>query len=936
MAKIYISSTYSDLSECREAVYRNLRSHRHDVIAMEDYVASATRPLDKCLADVAECDIYVGIFALRYGYIPTKDNPEQRSITELEFRKAAELRKPCLLFLLADDAHWQISRIEQGAGAERIKQLRQELSTDYTVSFFKTCDELAGKVGAAVTNTLDRLPHPTPSDWTQAPPLDPKHISTGRLPVTGRDLFGRERELQLLDETWADAGKNVLTLVAWGGVGKSALVNHWLGRMATDKYRGARRIYGWSFYSQGTSDRVVSADQFIEAALVWFGDPDPNKGSPWDKGERLAQLVARERALLVLDGLEPLQHPPGADEGRLKDPALQTCLRQLAAYNAGLCLISTRVTVSDLSDFEGGTVTRVALDTLAPAAGAQILTAQGVTGAQPELEQASAEFGGHSLALTLLGSYLSDVYGGDIARRTEVRGLEDDERHGRHARRVMTSYERWFGDGPELAVLRLLGLFNRPADKGSIDALRAAPAISGLTDALQGLSEPQWQRVLARLRRAGLLSAPSANHPGTLDTHPLVREHFGEQLKRNNPTAWREGNNRLYEHLTRTTKEFPDTLEEMTPLYAAIAHGCEAGRHQEALAEVHWRRINRGDEFFSSSKLGAFGADLTALRGFFDFPWQQPASGLTEGAKAYVLAVAGFALRALGQLKESTQPTQAGLEADVSLKDWKNAAISAGNLSETYLTIGDLSQALTYARQSVEFADQSGDSFQRMVNRITLADALHQAGRWSEAEEAFREAEKMQKERQSQFPILYSVQGFRYCDLLLAQGKYQEVQTRAGQTLAWATPQGFLLDIALDCLSIGRACLLQAQREATGNFAEATDYLKRAAEGLRQAGQLDDLPRGLLARAELYRVKGEFARAQVDLDEAMRIATRGGMGLHEADCHLEYARLYVAKGEWAEARASWAEARGMIERMGYHRRDRDVEEIDEQLKVAGV
>ena len=57
------------------------------------------------------------------------------------------------------------------------------------------------------------------------------------------------------------------------------------------------------------------------------------------------------------------------------------------------------------------------------------------------------------------------------------------------------------------------------------------------------------------------------------------------------------------------------------------------------------------------------------------------------------------------------------------------------------------------------------------------------------------------------------------------------------------------------------------------------------------------LPRGLLARAELHRFTGDFAKAQNDLDEAFTIATRGGMRLHEADCHLEYARLYLAKGK---------------------------------------
>src|SRR6185503_15541801 len=101
-------------------------------------------------------------------------------------------------------------------------------------------------------------------------------------------LFGRDEELKLLDECWSNRNINVISLVAWGGVGKSTLVNHWLRRMAEDNYRGAEKVYAWSFYSQGTTDRAVSADLFIDSALRWFGDKDSTKGSPWDKGERLA------------------------------------------------------------------------------------------------------------------------------------------------------------------------------------------------------------------------------------------------------------------------------------------------------------------------------------------------------------------------------------------------------------------------------------------------------------------------------------------------------------------------------------------------------------------------------------------------------------------------------------------------------------------------
>jgi tetratricopeptide (TPR) repeat protein len=231
----------------------------------------------------------------------------------------------------------------------------------------------------------------------------------------------------------------------------------------------------------------------------------------------------------------------------------------------------------------------------------------------------------------------------------------------------------------------------------------------------------------------------------------------------------------------------------------------------------------------------------------------------------------------------------------------------------------------------VDLADRSGDAFQRRSKRTTLADVLHQAGRLAEAEAAFREAEEMQKEQQPGFPLLYSLWGFRYCDLLLGRGKVREVQNRAGQTLEWAKQQGFLLDIALDHLSLGRAHLLQAQQEGSRDFTQATAHLEQAVDGLRQAGQQDDLPRGLLARAELRRVTGSLDRARSDLEEALSIATRGGMRLYDADCHLEYARLHLACGEKEKARQSLAQAKEMIEDMGYHRRDGEVAELEEML-----
>ena len=97
--------------------------------------------------------------------------------------------------------------------------------------------------------------------------LGPEKISLARLPVTGSDLFGREEDLAFLDAAWAKPDVKVVTIVAWGGVGKSALINHWLGAVAAEHYRAAERVFGWSFYRQGTSGSTSSADEFLEAAL---------------------------------------------------------------------------------------------------------------------------------------------------------------------------------------------------------------------------------------------------------------------------------------------------------------------------------------------------------------------------------------------------------------------------------------------------------------------------------------------------------------------------------------------------------------------------------------------------------------------------------------------------------------------------------------------
>jgi hypothetical protein len=456
---------------------------------------------------------------------------------------------------------------------------------------------------------------------TRKPPVrqGPKKVSVARLPVTGSELFGREEDIAFLDNAWANKDINVVSIVAWAGVGKSTLVNQWLRRMAAEQYRSAQLVFGWSFYRQGTSGGTSSADEFIDAALAWFGDPDPWLGTAWEKGERLAKLVAHRRTLLFLDGLEPLQNPPGPQEGRLRDPSLQALLRELASFNKGLCVITTRTPVADIADHERTSALRRDLEQLSGDAGAKLLRALGVKGNEAELRSATEEFRGHCLALTLLGSYLTDACNGDIRRRAEVSArLAHDVRQGVHARKVMESYQSWFGEGPELSVLRMLGLFDRPADEKALATLLKAPAIRGVTEPLVDLELTEWRTIVARLRRARLLAAEDLHNPGHLDTHPLVREYFGEQLRNQRTEAWVECNRRLYEYYRTLAPQLPDIFREMEPLFLAVICACNAGLFHDALHEVYLPRIQRGNKSFAANVLGVRGALLSALAAFFE------------------------------------------------------------------------------------------------------------------------------------------------------------------------------------------------------------------------------------------------------------------------------------------------------------------------------
>jgi hypothetical protein len=838
------------------------------------------------------------------------------------------------------------------------------------------------------------------------------------------DLIGREAETGLLTDAWDKVRRaesprpHILTFVALGGEGKTSVVAKWAVDLAFRDWPGCEAAMAWSFYSQGTREQLAaSSDLFLNEALIFFGDAKmaASAAGSFDKGRRLAQLVGERRALLILDGLEPLQYAPTSPTpGELKDQGIAALLKGLATNSRGLCVVTTRYSIPDLRAYVGKTVEEKPLARLSTEAGVALLQSFDVKGSTRktipgpdgrtlwnEFEKLVEDVKGHALTLNLLGSYLRDAHGGDIRKRDLIRLSEADaEEQGGHAFRVMDAYVRsmapsgfrvWLrclfnskerevreNGRRALALLRLIGLFDRPAPAGTLAALWEGAAIAGLTEPLVGINEAQRNLTLQRLGDAKLLTVSRASGSGVLvalDAHPLLREYFGKRLRDAQPDAWRAAHRRLYEHLCETTPDKPDaTLEDLQPLYQAVAHGCQAGLHQEVCIKVYRDRIGQGDESYSTRKLGAFGSDLGAVACFFETPWSRASPALTEAYQGWVLGAAAVILRALGRLTEALEPMRAGLEVALKRKNWKNVAINATNLSALELTLGDVAAAVGSAEQAVSYGDGIGAWFEWLSTRTAHADALHHAGRRDEAEARFREAEQIQGEHQP-FPLLYSLQGFQYCDLLLseagreagkAEGELKEeglalcraVSKRAGMTLAWDERNNApLLSIALDHLTLGRAALyaailksrsrrgepaqtssrLPTPRKRQRGFNSTTIELDQAVSGLRRAGEQDTLPLGLLTRAWLRSLTGARTgseSAQSDLDEAWEIAERGPMPLFLADIHLYRARLFFrdAKYPWESPQHDLAEARRLIFKHGYLRRKEELEDAEAALK----
>ncbi len=759
----------------------------------------------------------------------------------------------------------------------------------------------------------------------------PEKLSLSLLPVTDLDIVGRQEELGTLNGAWERSKFNLVQVVAFGGVGKSSLVNKWLSSISDGNYQGAKKVYAWSFSWQGTeSDENSSGDFFMEHALDWFGDESPDEGSPWAKATRLANLIRASKTLLILDGLEPLLTAPHSNNGVIQNPAVASLIKELAAENNGLCVITTRLRVADIASFEDRRVKTIELRNLDRIESSHLLKNMGVHGTKTEFDSAAKEYSGHPLSLSLLGGYLNVVHDGEIGRYRELPSLFGEGESGSHAHKVVRAYLELFRETLSYSILNILGLIDRPVMLSELKDLCSFGSVENLTTTLAEISHSDWKYALHSLEECKLISVDKMDGDHCIDCHPLVRDFLLYQLKKNEGGIWKKGNKLLFDFLLSKANQKPSGLSDFEPLFRAVIHGSRAGLYREAF-QIYFEKIKNSQ--FSIYTDGSHHADRECLRSFFEKEWTEPISELEPQEQFYVLSCAATNLIYLGQIQLAIEPAYTSINWFVEKKMWKEA-LSAGAPTVSMLLIaGRLKKAAL-------LIDRLRDCVTNVENSVLVAGAFafeayiyFLQNNIQKAEEYFaRSEEVLTKTEPDSKVILPTVSSF-YIKFLLDTGQIEKAWERSLLTFEWREKKTW--QVAFDTTSLYGSDLLFHGLicQERGDTETAEKLLIQQVELFREASEWLYLPTGLNHRAKFYIQNDRFIDASRDLKESLSISERTGAKFEQWETYLNYVHLHLKRGKPRLVRRYLNLAAKVEGMQSYKFRDREIEELEAQLQL---
>jgi len=320
---VMISSTFTDLEQHRAALIRAVKGQGLTDVAMEnDSAKAAVDVIDSSLQMVRNASAYVVLIGRKYGQTPVcpNRNPEELSITELEFNEAQRLDRPILLFImgkhpvLPDQFEKSATKRKKlDAFRERAKKMGPDSEVHRVYATFESLEDFTVKAIHAVAELRRYL------DERAAPPAQPTLVAptaseTDPIPkpptfypepsyICSHQFVGRQDQLDALSDWAKSADPNpILLFDAIGGTGKSMLTWEWTTKHATSVGRDWAGRFWYSFYERG----AIMADFCRHALAYMTGKPleEFRKMKTPELGEMLLHHLRARPWLFVLDGLE--------------------------------------------------------------------------------------------------------------------------------------------------------------------------------------------------------------------------------------------------------------------------------------------------------------------------------------------------------------------------------------------------------------------------------------------------------------------------------------------------------------------------------------------------------------------------------------------------------------------------------------------------------
>lgn len=301
--KVFISSTYNDLIEYRAAAIRAVEGTSYQAAKMEVFGAQPDEPLQACLKEVEQSDLFIGIYALRYGFIPKGDD---KSITEMEYIHAKKLGKQIFCFILDEENQpWLQKWVEEEPGKSKLKDFKQRIAN--TCDYFTTPDDLRAKVA----NALSRfVANHSESDYTSIAfhSQAPRGSTLPQQPY----FFGRAKELLIIASALSPESRTWGALIDGpGGIGKTALAIRAANLASTELFD--RKIFITAKVRELTPEGEQKLTDFTRPTYLAMLDElarelgeDLSRLAPEERPNTIRISLAGKKALIIFDNLETL------------------------------------------------------------------------------------------------------------------------------------------------------------------------------------------------------------------------------------------------------------------------------------------------------------------------------------------------------------------------------------------------------------------------------------------------------------------------------------------------------------------------------------------------------------------------------------------------------------------------------------------------------